>query len=430
MAAPSRARRTFAALAVRNYRWYLGAQTLSQIGTWFQMLAQVWLVAELTGSGIALGLTTALQALPVLLLASYGGVLADRHGARRILLVTQLALASVALGLALLAATDQLTVQWIYLGAFLAGTVNAFDRPAAQAFLYELVGPEHLGSAVALNSVQMSSGRLVGPAFAGLLLAWVGAAACFFVNATSFLLVVVALLVIRQSELIPRVRSTRAKARIIEGIRYVRGIPELRRPLLASAIVGCLAFNFVTVMAAMVQFEFDAGSEALGAVESLNAAFAVLGGLFIAGVRRPSIRFLGGVCLAFSAAMALNSLAPTLGWYLAAMPFFGFTVACFSATAQTVVQRNAAPEMQGRVAALYTLAIQGTSPVGALLAGLLIDVSPRAAMGMGAVGALVSGVMLLVVTSGRRNPAAPAVGDPAIDLSADPAPVAAGAGAG
>ncbi len=402
-ASTSRASRTFAALRVRNFRWFFGAQCLSQIGSWFQMVAQIWLVAEMTGSGVALGLVTALQALPFLFLTTYGGALADRLPTRRVLLVTQSLLAAVATAMAVLSATDVLTVGWIYALALVAGTVNAFDRPAASAFLYEMVGPEDLSSAVGLGSVEMSTGRLVGPALAGVLLASVGATACFAINGVSFAIVIVALLRLRTSELVPRTRSGQSRPKVMEAIRYVRGVPELLWPIVACAVVGCLAFNFLTVMTAMVRFEFDAGSDALGAVESLNALFAIPGGLLIAGVHRPTIRLAGLVTLAFSAALALNALAPTLGWYLLVMPFFGMSVAAFMAVTQSVVQRNAAPEMQGRVASLYMLALMGTSPLGALIAGVLIDISPRAAWAMGASGTLVSAVLLLVVSRTHRG---------------------------
>ncbi len=424
MAPISRAQRTFLAFQVRNFRWYFGAQTLSQIGSWFQMIAQMLLVANLTGSGVALGLVTALQALPVLFLSTYGGALADRLPTRRLLIVTQSSLGAVALAMALMSASGTLTVNWIYAFALLSGTINAIDRPASQAFLFELVGPDHLTSAIGLNSVQMSMGRLVGPAVGALIYASAGAGWAFGINALSFALVVVALLVIRKNELIVRIATSQTRAKVMDGIRYVRGIPDLYRPLIASAVVGCLAFNFLTVMTAMVKFEFDAGDGALGAVESLNALFAVGGGLIMASVHKPTIRLMGLVTVVFAGSLTLNALAPSLGWYLAVMPIFGLSVAAWTTIAQAVVQRNAEPEMQGRVAGLYQLAIQGTSPVGAILAGFLIDISPRAAFGMGATGTLAAGVGLLWATRHDRPTVEPGDAAPDFPVTATPVPSA------
>src|SRR3954470_2461531 len=206
MTSPRRAaaHRSLRALSIRNFRAFFIGQVVSTVGTWMQMLAQMWLVLQLTDSGGALGITIALQTLPVLLIGACGGVVADRVNNRRMLMVTAVAAALQATGLGIMAATGHITVHWVYLFALLVGIVAAFDRPAMQALIYELVGPDDLSSAVGIASTINSCGRLIGPAIAGVLISTVGVASCFFINAVSFSAVLVALFMLRTSEMFPR----------------------------------------------------------------------------------------------------------------------------------------------------------------------------------------------------------------------------------
>ncbi len=392
-----RTARTFSSLQVPNYRRYFVAQLISVLGNWFQITAQAWLVLELTDSGKSLGITIALQSVPILVLSAYAGVVVDRVDTRRLLLGTQLAFTVVTGTLGILVLTDVVTVQLVYALAFCFGTINAFDRPASQAFLFEMVGPDHIPSAVSLNATTNSAGRMVGPALAGLVIAVAGTGPCFIVNAGSFLLVVAALLRLSVPDLVPR-RATTGRPGLVAGLRYVWHEPVLRRTLMAMAVVGCFSYNFQTIMPSMIRFVFERGSGTFGIADGINGGFAVIGALLVGGVRHPTVRMVGVVAVLFGAALTFSSTAPTLAIFMLSMPFFGLAVSAFSTTVQAVLQRSSAPEMQGRVMALFTLALLGTTPVGALISGWLIETySARVAMGMGAVAALSTGLVLLAL---------------------------------
>ncbi len=410
-----RATRTFSSLQVPNYRRYFGAQLLSVLGNWFQITAQAWLVLELTDSGSSLGLTVALQSVPILVLSAYAGVVVDRVDTRRLLLATQLAFTVVTGTLGILVLTDAVTVQLVYLLAFCFGTINAFDRPASQAFLFEMVGPEHIPSAVSLNATTNSAGRMVGPAIAGVVIAVAGTGPCFVVNAVSFLLVVAALLRLSVPDLVSRRASGQGRRGLMAGLRYVWHEPILRRTLGAMAVVGCLSYNFQTIMPSMIRFVFDEGAGTFGIADGINGGFAVVGALLVGGVHRPTVRLVGAIGVLFGLTLTFSSTAPNLTIFLISMPFFGLAVSAFSTSVQAVLQRESAPEMQGRVMALFTLALLGTTPVGALLSGWLIETySARAAMGMGAAAALVTGLVVLALPipgagRGSGEPIEPAI---------------------
>src|SRR3954452_10377893 len=212
--------RSLRALSNRNFRAFFIGQVISTVGTWMQMLAQAWLVLQLANSGSALGITIALQTLPVLLIGAWGGVIADRVNNRRLLLLTTVASMAQAAGLGFMVASGHITVHWVYLFATFVGLIAAFDRPAMQALIYELVGPDDLPSAVGIASTINSTGRLAGPALAGVLISTVGIASCFFVNAVSFAAVLVALLTLRTSEMFQRHVHT-MRVRLRDGFSYV-----------------------------------------------------------------------------------------------------------------------------------------------------------------------------------------------------------------
>ena len=380
---------------------YFAGQVLSGFGTWFQIIAQTLLILDLTASGTALGIAAALQFLPVLLLSPYAGVVADRYEARRILLFTNVAAALLALTLAIVAATHHATARWVWAMALGLGVVQAFDRPMQGAILAELVPPESRSNAVGLMSVQNASGRMVGPALAGILYARFGAAVCFFLNAASFLIIITALLTTRPDERIARVRkaNTRAMAELRAGIAYVRATPALRGPLVCTFVVGAFAFNFLT-MPALVTFTFHGDSRAFGICETLNAGAAVLGGLVIAPrLGRPTRHHLALAMGGMTVALAGNSVMPTLLTFALWMPVLGVLFILFQTTLQATLQSHASPAYLGRVMSLYTLGVFGTTPIGAPITGWLIDhVSPRAAMGMGAIATAGCGLWLWLAT--------------------------------
>jgi predicted MFS family arabinose efflux permease len=273
----------------------------------------------------------------------------------------------------------------------------------AQAFLYEMVGPDHLSSAVALNSITQSSARMIGPALGGLAYAAFGSAVCFTINGLSFFFVIASLLLMRSNELWHRTREHRdAITQLREGLRHAWRNPDLRTPLIANALIGCLAFNFMILLAAMTRFVFHGGASALGTAHALNAVGAVLGSLLIARIHNPTRKHLTIACFTMAFAIAVYAAVPTLSLFLIWAPFFGFCIGAYQTTMQASVQRATEPRMMGRVASLLTLGHMGTTPIGGLIVGWLIDAcSPRAAMALGAIASLIGGA--IVWTSRHRD---------------------------
>jgi MFS family permease len=387
----------FGVLRVRNFRLHFAGQIVSNVGTWFQSLAQALLVMELTGSGKALGLVTALQFAPMLVLAPYGGVLADRLRPRALLMITGVLAALLAATLAAVAAMARIDVLWVCAVALALGCVQAFDRPAAQAFLYELVGPDDLPKAVGLHSITLSSARMLGPALAGAAYSLLGAAACFAINAGSFLCVVVALMWMRPQQLWPRRSDSRAPGgRVRQALRYVAQHPDLRVPVLVNLLVGCFAFNFMTTVTAMVRFEFAGGPSALGAAHALNAAGAVAGSLLIASLdRTPSRPVLALCCAATAVAIFGNAIAPNLLSFLSWAPVFGLSLGAYQTALLVSVQRATEPRMLGRVSGLLALGSAGAIPIASLIAGWVTDAwSARAATALGAAACALGAAML------------------------------------
>lgn len=383
----------FLALQTRNFRLYFFGQITSNIGTWFQSIAQAMLIMELTDSGKALGILAALQFTPILLLGLHGGIMADRLRPRLLLSITAAVAAVLALLLATVTALHIVNEWWVWSLAFCLGCVQAFDRPMAQAFLYEMVGPDQLSSAVALNSITQSSARMIGPALGGAAYAVLGSAACFTVNGLSFLFVIASLLLMRSSELWSRAKVHHdVLTQLREGLRYVWDNPNLRTPLIANALIGCLAFNFMILIAAMTRFVFKGDASALGMAHALNAVGAVLGSLLIARIRIPTRKHLTIACFTMAIAIAINAAAPSLTLFLVWAPCFGFCIGAYQTTMQASVQRATDPAMMGRVASLLTLGLMGTTPIGGLIVGWMIDAwSPRAAMALGAIASFIGG---------------------------------------
>ena len=385
------------AVASRNLIIYLCGQGLSNVGTFSQQVALALLVLDVTGSGVALGAAVSTQAVPYLLLSPWAGPLLDRIPLRRLMPAVAAVGALQALILAALAVTDSITLPWVIGLAFVLGCVQVFERPAVQAFLGELVPPESIPKAVSLASSVQAFGRLGGPALAAVLYAWHGPGLVFVVNAVSYLLVVVALFLLQTDALYPRERRRGPQGRLIVAIRYAWHAPALWPMLLGNAIVGLFAFNFGNFFATMSALTFQQPS-LYGIGASLNGTAAVLAGLFLARyLRTPTERTVGISCIALGGALTWIALAPTPLFYLVGMPFFGFAVVAYGATAQSLVQQLSPREMVGRMMSLYTLGSMGTTPLGALIVGFASDyASPRVAVGFGAVSAVLVGLMLVV----------------------------------
>ena len=389
-------RRTFDALSVRNYRLYFWGQVVSVSGTWMQSVAQTWLVLKLTGNGVQVGLLPAVQFLPMLLAGPWGGLVADRLDKRRVLVGTQISSGVLALILGILTQTGVVRVWMIFALAAGLGCVNAVDNPTRQTFVMEMVGADRLTNAVTLNSVVMNAARITGPGVAGVLIYAVGIAPCFLINAASYVAVVAALMMMRRHELHPAHRAARAGGQVVAGLRYVWRTPALRTPLLMVLVIGTLAYNFTVTLSLMARFTFHSGAGAFSAMTSVFGAGAVVGGLVAASRSRPTGRRLGMVALAFGILLVACALMPDLPAELVALALMGAFSITFIATANTTLQLTSAPEMRGRVMALYAVAFLGSTPIGSPLVGWVSQTfGPRAGIGLGGAAAVVTALVAL-----------------------------------
>ncbi|MGA7703598.1 MAG: MFS transporter [Solirubrobacteraceae bacterium] len=402
---------TFQAFEVPNYRRYICGQAISLSGTWMQMAAQSWLVLTLTGSATTLGLIVALQTLPILLLGPYGGVIADRVDKRRTMIFLQGMMGLQALVLGILTVTGEVRVWQIGALAVLLGLNNAFENPARQSFMLEMVGPEHLRNAVSLNSVLVNVARTIGPAVAGVLIATVGEGVCFLVNAASFVAVIFSLTTLDRSAIHPSPPAERGPGQLREGLRYIRGERELAIPLLMMALVGTLAYEFQVTLPVMARQGLHVGATGYGFMTAAMGAGAVAGGLVVAAIGRTGLRPLVFASGAFGAVIMLAALAPTLPVELVALALVGWASISFMATGNSTLQLGAAPSMRGRVMGLWFVAFQGSTPIGGPIIGWVMAwAGARAGLGVGAITCLLvafAGLLALrgVAPFARRDPA-------------------------
>lgn len=374
-------RRSFDSLSVPNYRRYFTGQVVSLSGNWCQTVAEVWLVLTLTGSGVAVGLTTALQFLPILLFGAWGGLLADRLSKRRLLVVTQLTMALPALALFAVSAAGVVTPAMVYALVFARGAVNAVDNPARQSFVFEMVGADRVVNAVSLNSVIVHSARIAGPAIGGILIATAGVEACFALNAATFAAMVLALGRMDPAQLQPSVPVPRERGAVREGLRYVRRTPELGIPLALMALVGTFGLNFQVVLPLLAAFTFEGGSGSYAALVSAMGAGSVAGALVYGARARTGPRLISAAALSFGVLSALAALMPSLALEIPVLALLGASAVTFAAAVNATLQLAAPAEMRGRVMALYSIVFLGSTPIGGPLAGWLAEAyDPRAAL--------------------------------------------------
>ncbi|MEW2284927.1 MFS transporter [Streptomyces sp. NPDC047841] len=405
----SRKSSMFSSLRIRNYRLFFIGQVVSNTGTWMQRIAQDWLVLSLTGSSAAVGITTALQFLPMLLFGLYGGVLVDRLPKRPALLVTQSAMALTGLALAALTLSGHVQVWHVYVAAFAVGLATVVDNPARQSFVSEMVGPEQLQNAVSLNSANFQSARLVGPAVAGLMITGVGTGWAFLANGLSFAAPIAGLLLMRAGELHVVERAPRGKGQLREGLRYVAKRPELIWPIVLVGFIGTFGFNFPVWLSAYADHVFHAGAGAYSLFNTLMAVGSLVGALLAARRGTARLRVLIAAALAFGLLETVAAVAPSY-WLFALLMvpigIFGLTV---NVTANTAVQMGTDPAMRGRVMALFMMVFMGGTPLGAPVVGWITDtygarvgfaaggvVSAAAAAAIGLVLARVGGLRLSV----------------------------------
>ncbi|QIM21814.1 MFS transporter [Phycicoccus sp. HDW14] len=388
---------TFTSLEVRNYRlWFLGG-FVSNVGTWIGRVGQDWLVLTVltAGSATALGVVTGLQFLPFLLLAPWTGLIADRFSRRRILLVTQTLLALTSLVLGILAVTGTAQLWHVYAIALFQGVTTAIDNPARQVFVSEMVPPDKLTNAVALNSASFNAGRLIGPGLAGLVIAWWGTGQALLLNTLTFVFVLAALAMLTTSEL----RSpSRAKGRggIREGFAYVRHRRDIQLVMLLVFVLGTFGMNFQITMALMATKVFDKGAGEFGLLGSIMAIGSLTAALLSARRAEPRLRVLLLALVGFTVSAVLAATAPSYWLFALALVPVGLTALTALTTANAMVQTRVAPEMRGRVMALYMAIFMGGTPAGAPMIGWISEqFGPRWTIG---VGALAVGLTLVAVS--------------------------------
>ena len=413
-------RRTFSALAIANFRLFFFGQSTSLIGTWMQSVAQSWLVFTVTHSAAAIGFVLALQTLPVLLLAPYGGVIADRVDKRRFLIVLQSLMGVQALVLGILVVTHSVMFWEICVLALVLGLNNCFETPTRQAFMLEMVGSEHLRNAVSLNSTMVNAARVVGPAVAGLLIATVGVGVCFLINAVSFVAVVYSLTSMNPKALRPSPPTQRARGQLRAGLRYVGGEPRLWVPLLMAGIVGMLAWEFQVTLPVVAKQTFGGNAATYGFLTAAMGFGAVIGGLFTATRGRTGLRTMTFAATGFGVGMLCVALAPTLVIGFVAMAVTGFAAICFMATGNATLQLEATPSMRGRVMSLWAVGFMGSTPIGGPLVGWIVQVGgARSGLAVGGLSCLVAAAIGLVAMRQLHGGRAAAVISPGIDQALD-----------
>ncbi|RBY75280.1 MFS transporter [Geodermatophilus sp. TF02-6] len=416
----------FRSLRVRNYRIYASANLVSLTGTWMQRIGQDWLVLQLShDSGVALGLITALQFGPSLLLSMYGGVLADRYDKRRMLVATQTLTGLAALVLGLLVAVDVVALWHVFVLAGATGAVAAIDAPVRQAFVSEMVGPELLPNAVGLNSTIFNGARLVGPSIAGLV---IGAASgdtapAFLVNAASFACTIAALLAMRPGELHPSPPVARAKGQLREGLRYTWAHPDLVLAMSLALVLGTFAFNYQVTIALMARQVFDLGAEAFGLLSTCFAVGSLSGALLSTRrATRPRQRFLVGSAVVFGVLTITCGLVPGYWAFAALLVPTGAAGLVFSVANNSFVQLGVDPQVRGRVMALYFTCFMGGTPLGAPLIGWVGETlgAPWGLILGGAVAVAAGVVAATVLARGRRVRLEASVAPLRLQLHVDP----------
>ncbi len=417
-------RSTFRSLRHRNFRLFLTGQLISQTGTWLSMVTQTLLVLSLTRSGIALGLLTAFQFGPVLLLGAWAGAIADRSDKRTLLMTVQALAMAQSLVLGVVVLTGLASVPVIFALAAVQGVLTAFDNPARRSFVVEMVPTVDLANAVSLNSAIMTGSRVVGPAAAGGLVLWVGYGWPFIIDAVSYVAVLAGLFLMRPAELNRSAPMVKAKGQVRDGLRYIRSQRELFVPLVMMAIIGTFAFNFSVTVPLLVDGPLGGGTTTFTLLFSVLSIGSVVGALLTARRTVVTSRHLVVAAGGFGVAMLLLAAAPNLGLAFPAAILLGFGSIAFMTSCTAIVQLLAGPEYRGRVLAIQGMVFLGSTPIGGPLVGWISDVAgPRAGVAVGGIACLVAAVygfkaLHLEARPHRVAPAEPyALGRPDVALA-------------
>ncbi len=387
---------TFRSLRIPNYRTWATGAIVSNTGTWMQRVAQDWLVLTVLtdSSGVAVGITTGLQFAPVLLLAPVAGAVADRLDRRRLLMATQTASGLLALVLGLLVVTGAAELWMVYVLAFGLGVVAAFDAPARQAFVSEMVPTADLPNAVGLNSASFHAGRLIGPGLAGLLIHWFGTGPVFLINAATFGAVLLSLTRMRVGDLRRPPRGARGKGAVLDGLRYVRRRPDMVLILVIIGMVGTFGLNFQLTTALMARLVFDKGSGEYGLLGSVMAVGSLAGALLAARREHPRLRLVVGAAIAFGIFAVVASVMPTYTLFAVALVPVGLASLTLMTAANSAVQMSTEPHMRGRVMALYMAIFMGGTPIGSPIIGWVGETfGARWTIALGGIVALVTALL-------------------------------------
>lgn len=392
---------TFRSFESRNFRLFFAGQSISQVGSWMRMVAMSLLVLDLTDNGVAVGIVTACQFLPVLVIGAWAGLVADRSDKRKLMLIAQSCLMAQSFALTALASMGDPPVWAIGAVALCGGVATAFDNPARRSFVVEMVPETHVQNAVSLNTAMMTGSRIFGPALAGLLVTTVGYTWLFLLDGLSYITVLVGLGLMRTDELRPAPPAVRGKGQVREGLRYVRNMPELFIPLVMMTVVGTLAFNFQVVLPLYVMRSLDSSKAVFTLLFSVLSAGSMVGALISA--RRTVVRLRHTVWATggFGITMLGLAAAPNLAVAFPVAAVMGLTSVFFMTTSTTMIQLRADPSMRGRVLALQAMVFLGSTPIGGPIVGAVSEAfGARAGLALGAVSCL--GAAAYGAAAGRR----------------------------
>jgi MFS family permease len=360
------------ALRSRNYRLFFGGQSISLIGTWMSRIATSWLVYRLTDSAVLLGVSGFVSQIPAFFLAPFAGVWIDRMDRHRTLVVTQVLSMVQSFAMGLLALTGAINIWWVISLALFQGMINAFDMPVRQAFVIEMIeNRADLSNAIALNSSMVNGSRLIGPAFAGMIIAAVGEAWCFLIDGFSYIAVIVSLLMMRVPGSVKRVAEKRVIEEIAEGWRYIVESPAIRSILLLLALASLIAMPFSVLMPIMAAEVLGGGPHTLGFLMGASGIGALISALSLV-LRKSVVGLVRRILYAsatFGAALIVFGVSRSLPLSIVAMIATGFGMMQQMAASNTIIQTIVADDKRGRVMSFYTLAILGVTPFGSLLAG-------------------------------------------------------------
>jgi MFS family permease len=383
-AGPADAQRPLAVLAVPNYRRFISGQGISLVGSWTETVAQAVLVLSLTHSGLVLGLATAARYAPVLALTPFAGVLADRDDKRQLLLFTQSSLALTSLVLGILVLSGAIELWMVFAVALAFGTVTAVDNPARLTFVSEIVGRSLRRNAITLNSTVVNVGRAVGPIVAATLVATVGVGWCFLANAASFVAVVIALISLDAAQLHPAQPAPRKPHQLRDGLRYARQVPDILAPLCMMVLVGTFTYEFEVSLPLFARGPLDGHATTYSVLIAAFGIGSVVGGIYCTRYSQTGVPRMRRASALYAVSLVATAFTDRTWQAVACLVIVGMASITFLTTGNSTIQLSARPDMRGRVTALWSTALVGSTPVGATIIGAIGDSAPRAALLTGA----------------------------------------------